>query len=77
MLVQAESGICAVTGTPDEACKVGVSIAEPLRFHGLGNQIERFARALRPGGFLVLGRTEVFAVWQLAKMPLISGAHRN
>jgi oligopeptide transport system ATP-binding protein len=23
----------------------GVSIAEPLRFHGLGNQIERFARA--------------------------------
>ena len=24
---------------------VGVSIAEPLRFHGLGNQIERFARA--------------------------------
>ena len=28
MLVQAESGICAVTGTPDEACKVGVSIAD-------------------------------------------------
>jgi len=28
MLVQAESGICAVTGTPDAACKVGVSIAD-------------------------------------------------
>ena len=28
MLIQAESGICAVTGTPDEACKVGVSIAD-------------------------------------------------
>jgi itaconate CoA-transferase len=28
MLIQAESGICAVTGTPDEPCKVGVSIAD-------------------------------------------------
>lgn len=28
MLIQAESGICAVTGTADEACKVGVSIAD-------------------------------------------------
>jgi crotonobetainyl-CoA:carnitine CoA-transferase CaiB-like acyl-CoA transferase len=28
MLVQAESGICAVTGPPDTACKVGVSIAD-------------------------------------------------
>jgi crotonobetainyl-CoA:carnitine CoA-transferase CaiB-like acyl-CoA transferase len=28
MLVQAESGICTVTGTPDEAVKVGVSIAD-------------------------------------------------
>lgn len=28
MLVQAESGICAVTGTPDEAVKVGVSMAD-------------------------------------------------
>lgn len=28
MLVQAESGICAVTGTPDTPCKVGVSIAD-------------------------------------------------
>jgi itaconate CoA-transferase len=28
MLVQAESGICAVTGTPETACKVGVSIAD-------------------------------------------------
>lgn len=28
MLVQAESGICAVTGTPERPCKVGVSIAD-------------------------------------------------
>src|SRR5690606_28009538 len=28
MLVQAESGICAVTGTPEEAVKVGVSMAD-------------------------------------------------
>lgn len=28
MLVQAESGICAVTGTPDQAVKVGVSMAD-------------------------------------------------
>ncbi|MGA0532967.1 CaiB/BaiF CoA transferase family protein [Hansschlegelia sp. KR7-227] len=28
MLVQAESGICSVTGSPDEAVKVGVSIAD-------------------------------------------------
>ncbi len=28
MLVQAESGICAITGTPDEAVKVGVSMAD-------------------------------------------------
>ncbi|MFD1703574.1 CaiB/BaiF CoA transferase family protein [Methylopila henanensis] len=28
MLVQAESGICSVTGTPEEAVKVGVSIAD-------------------------------------------------
>lgn len=28
MLVQAESGICAVTGSPDAAAKVGVSIAD-------------------------------------------------
>ena len=28
MLVQAESGICAVTGTPEEPVKVGVSIAD-------------------------------------------------
>jgi crotonobetainyl-CoA:carnitine CoA-transferase CaiB-like acyl-CoA transferase len=28
MLVQAESGICAVTGTPDTPAKVGVSIAD-------------------------------------------------
>jgi itaconate CoA-transferase len=28
MLVQAESGICAVTGTPGTACKVGVSVAD-------------------------------------------------
>jgi itaconate CoA-transferase len=28
MLVQAESGICAVTGTPETPCKVGVSIAD-------------------------------------------------
>jgi crotonobetainyl-CoA:carnitine CoA-transferase CaiB-like acyl-CoA transferase len=28
LLVQAESGICAVTGTPDEPVKVGVSIAD-------------------------------------------------
>lgn len=28
MLVQAESGICAVTGTPDTPCKVGVSAAD-------------------------------------------------
>jgi crotonobetainyl-CoA:carnitine CoA-transferase CaiB-like acyl-CoA transferase len=28
MLVQAESGICAVTGTPDTACKIGVSAAD-------------------------------------------------
>ena len=28
MLVQAESGICAVTGTPDEPAKVGVSVAD-------------------------------------------------
>lgn len=28
MLVQAESGICAVTGTPEEAAKVGVSMAD-------------------------------------------------
>ncbi len=28
MLIQAESGICAVTGTPDEPCKVGVSVAD-------------------------------------------------
>lgn len=30
MLVQAESGICSVTGTPDEASKVGVSIADVM-----------------------------------------------
>lgn len=28
MLVQAESGIAGVTGTPDEACKIGVSAAD-------------------------------------------------
>lgn len=28
MLVQAESGICAVTGTPDTPCKIGVSAAD-------------------------------------------------
>jgi crotonobetainyl-CoA:carnitine CoA-transferase CaiB-like acyl-CoA transferase len=28
MLVQAEAGICAVTGTPETPCKVGVSIAD-------------------------------------------------
>lgn len=28
MLIQAESGICAVTGTAEMACKVGVSIAD-------------------------------------------------
>ncbi|MBV1863885.1 MAG: CoA transferase [Rhodobacteraceae bacterium] len=28
MLIQAESGICAVTGTPDEQVKVGVSMAD-------------------------------------------------
>ena len=28
MLVQAESGLCAVTGTADAACKVGVSVAD-------------------------------------------------
>lgn len=28
MLVQAESGLCAVTGTPEQACKVGVSAAD-------------------------------------------------
>ncbi|MDQ0469980.1 CaiB/BaiF CoA transferase family protein [Labrys wisconsinensis] len=28
MLVQAESGLCAVTGTPDTPCKVGVSAAD-------------------------------------------------
>lgn len=28
MLIQAESGICAVTGTPEEPVKVGVSIAD-------------------------------------------------
>jgi crotonobetainyl-CoA:carnitine CoA-transferase CaiB-like acyl-CoA transferase len=28
MLVQAESGICSVTGTPDQPCKVGVSAAD-------------------------------------------------
>jgi len=28
MLIQAESGVCAVTGTPDEAVKVGVSMAD-------------------------------------------------
>ncbi len=28
MLVQAESGLCAVTGTPDEPVKVGVSMAD-------------------------------------------------
>ena len=28
MLVQSESGICAVTGTPDEPCKIGVSAAD-------------------------------------------------
>ncbi len=28
MLVQAESGLCAVTGTPEEAVKVGVSVAD-------------------------------------------------
>jgi itaconate CoA-transferase len=28
MLIQAEAGICSVTGTPDEPCKVGVSVAD-------------------------------------------------
>lgn len=28
MLVQAESGLCDVTGTPDNPCKVGVSVAD-------------------------------------------------
>ncbi|OUS05461.1 carnitine dehydratase [Rhodobacterales bacterium 52_120_T64] len=28
MLIQAESGVCAVTGTPEEAVKVGVSMAD-------------------------------------------------
>ena len=28
MLVQAESGVCAVTGTPESAAKVGVSVAD-------------------------------------------------
>lgn len=28
MLVQAESGICSVTGTPDTPCKIGVSAAD-------------------------------------------------
>jgi itaconate CoA-transferase len=28
MLIQAESGLCAITGTPDEPCKTGVSIAD-------------------------------------------------
>lgn len=28
MLIQAESGVCSVTGTPDEPVKVGVSIAD-------------------------------------------------
>ncbi|MEM8795703.1 MAG: CaiB/BaiF CoA-transferase family protein [Pseudomonadota bacterium] len=28
LLVQAESGVCHVTGTPEEACKVGVSVAD-------------------------------------------------
>lgn len=28
MLVQAESGLCSVTGTPDEAVKVGVSVGD-------------------------------------------------
>lgn len=30
MLVQAESGVCAVTGTPQEAVKVGISIADVM-----------------------------------------------
>jgi crotonobetainyl-CoA:carnitine CoA-transferase CaiB-like acyl-CoA transferase len=28
LLVQAESGLCSVTGTPDAPCKVGVSVAD-------------------------------------------------
>lgn len=28
MLVQAEAGLCSVTGTPDEPCKIGVSIVD-------------------------------------------------
>jgi itaconate CoA-transferase len=28
MLVQAEAGVCAVTGTPDDPCKVGISIVD-------------------------------------------------
>jgi len=28
LLVQAESGLCSVTGTPDDPCKVGVSVAD-------------------------------------------------
>lgn len=30
MLIQAESGVCAVTGTPDQPVKVGVSIADVM-----------------------------------------------
>src|SRR3546814_8431371 len=28
MLVQAESGICSVTGTPEEQCRIGVSACD-------------------------------------------------
>ena len=49
LLVQAETGICSVTGTPDEPCRVGVSIAD------IGTGINTYAAVLE--ALLERGRT--------------------
>jgi len=72
-LVQAESGVCAVTGTPDEPARVGISVSD------LATGLTGFSAVLRAliqrgrtgeGTDLTVSMFDVMADWM--NMPLLS-----
>ena len=66
MLVQAESGIAGVTGTPDEACKIGVSAADiATGMTAYANVLEALiARGITGrGGSVDVAMFDVMAEW--------------
>ena len=75
LLIQAESGLCSVTGTKEQAVKVGVSIAD------LGTGMNAYSAVLRgadrtrktgQGAHIELAMFDTVAEWMSVPLPILN-----